>query len=214
MLTVSDPSIPEARTATSELISGLAFRFLAAIDIEEFSRRSAAEQAAAQHNLEQVISEAAASAGLNRSRWYRQPRGDGELVILPADADGPSFVAEYPRCLASGLSRINRSTGQGLRLRVRLAIHHGTIYPGPFGPFGKGPTTVCRLLDGPVLRQRLKEHTDLDIAWIVSDVVYDEIVQSRLHELDPAEFRRTRATIKGSSFVGFIFFATAEAAVA
>ena len=68
VLTVSDPSIPEARTATSELISGLAFRFLAAIDIEEFSRRSAAEQAAAQHNLEQVISDAAASAGLNRSR--------------------------------------------------------------------------------------------------------------------------------------------------
>lgn len=93
---LSDPSIPEASTATSELISGFTFRFLAAIDIVKFSQRSAAEQARAQDNLEHVVSEAAASAGLDRSRWYRQAGGDGELVILPADADGLSLVADYP----------------------------------------------------------------------------------------------------------------------
>ena len=29
------------------------------------------------------MAEAAASAGLDRGRWYRQPRGDGELAVLP-----------------------------------------------------------------------------------------------------------------------------------
>ena len=215
MLTVSDSNIPKASAATPDFISGLAFRFLAAIDIEEFSKRSAAEQAKAQDNLEHVTSEAAASAGLDRSRWYRQPGGDGELVIFPADADGLSLVAEYPRCLVSALGQVNRSAGQSPRLRVRLAIHHGTIYPGScFGPVGRGPTTVKRLLDAPVLRQRLKRQTDLDIAWIVSDAVYNEIVQSRFHELDPADFLRTKARIKDASFVGYLFSATSASAVA
>lgn len=97
---------------------------------------------------------------------------------------------------------------------MRLAIHHGTIYPGPFGPVGKGPTTVSRLLDAPVLRQRIQQQANLDIAWIVSDAVYNEIVQSRFHELDPANFHRTRARIKGTSFVGYLFCETSASAVA
>jgi class 3 adenylate cyclase len=186
--------------------SGLAFRFLAAIDIEDFTRLPAAEQARAHDDLEDAISKAAASAALGRETWYRQGRGDGELAVLPADADGLSVVADYPRQLASELAEINRSPDRGPRLRVRMALHHGTVYPGRFGPVGKGPIAVSRLVDAMVLRQMLRQRTDLDLALIVSDAVYNEVVQSRFHELDPKMFRRTSFRIKGKRYVGYLYF--------
>lgn len=138
MLTIPDSGIPEEDGKRSQVTSGLAFRFLAAIDIEGFSQRSAAEQAKDQDDLEYVMSQAAAGAGLDRVAWYRQPRGDGELAVLPADTNGLSLVADYPRSLAAVLAEINRSADRRSRLRVRMAIHHGTVYPGRFGPVGRG----------------------------------------------------------------------------
>ena len=208
MLAVPGSGIPEESTAAPQVISILAFRFLVAIDIEGFSQRSAAQQVKIQDDLERVMTEAAASAGLDRRFWDRQPRGDGELAVLPADANGVSLVADYPRSFASALAELNRSTDLDSRLRVRMAIHHGTVYPGRFGPVSKGPITVARLVDAQVLRQALRQRTDVDIALIVSDAVYSEIVQSRFHELDPKLFHRTNVRVKGNSYIGYLYCAS------
>jgi class 3 adenylate cyclase len=80
---------------------------------------------------------AAAGAGLDLKRWYRQPRGDGELAVLPDGSDGLSLVADYPRELASAVAEVNRSGEGGPRLRARMAIHHGAVTAGPFGPIGQ-----------------------------------------------------------------------------
>jgi hypothetical protein len=153
------------------------------------------------------MSEAAASAGLDRELWYRQPGGDGELAVLPADTNGLSLVADYPRNLASIFAKINSSVDEGSRLRARMAIHHGTVYPGQFGPVSSGPITVSCLVDSRVLRLMLKQRTDIDIALIVSDTVYNEVVQSRFHGLDPKMFRRARIKIKEIRYVGYLYLA-------
>src|SRR5690242_11855397 len=95
--------------------TALAFRFLVAVDVEGFSRRPAAEQAKAQNDLEYAMSVAARWANLDRPSWYRQPRGDGELAVLPPDANGLTLVADFPRCLVSTLNEVNRSTAPGSR---------------------------------------------------------------------------------------------------
>jgi hypothetical protein len=205
VLTVPDPGIPGDSMKASQVTLNLPFRFLVAIDIEGFSWRSAAEQAKLHDNLEIALSEAAASAGLDRTSWDRQPRGDGELAVLPAETNGLSLVADYPRSLASILAKINASADQGSRLRVRMSIHHGAVCRGPFGTFASGPITVCRLVDAEVLRQALRQRNDLDIALIVSTAVYDEIVQSGFRELDPRMFQRASINIKGQCFVGYLY---------
>ena len=40
--------------------------------------------------LSDVLDVAARKAGLDRDLWYRQVRGDGELAVLPTDADAAS----------------------------------------------------------------------------------------------------------------------------
>jgi hypothetical protein len=184
---------------------GLSFRFLTAVDVESFSRRSTSEQAKIQDDLEYAMSEAAARASLDRRRWYRQPCGDGELAVLPAGTDGLSVVADYPRMLALILSEISRSSDLEPRLRVRMAIHHGAVSLGPLGPVGPAPIAVSRLVDAQVLRQELRQRNDLDVALIVSATVYDEIVQSRFHGLDPEAFSRTTLKVKGTTFTGYLY---------
>jgi class 3 adenylate cyclase len=207
VVTAPDPGTPKESPEASQIIPNLEFRYLVAVDVQGFSQRSASEQARVQADLEHAMSEAAASAGLDRNLWYRQPRGDGELAVLPADTNGLSLVADYPRCLASIFAKINSSADDGSRLRARIAIHHGTVYPGPFGHVSRGPITVSVLVDARVLRLMLRQRTDLDIALIVSDTVYNEVVQSRFNGLDPKMFRRARIKIKEIRYVGYLYLA-------
>jgi hypothetical protein len=182
----------------------LAFRFLVAIDVEGFSQRHTAEQARVQDDLEHAMTLAAASAGLDRKRWYRQPRGDGELAVLPESADGLSLVADYPRKLGATVAAVNQAGNNGPRLRVRMAIHHGAVVPGRFGPVGAAPIVASRLVDAEIVRQQLRQRGNLDIALIVSATVYDEVIQSRLHDLHPEAFRRTTIRAKGITYVGYL----------
>jgi class 3 adenylate cyclase len=183
---------------------GLAFRFLVAIDLEGFSRLHPAEQARAQSGLDRAMWQASAGAGLDRRRWYRQPGGDGELAVLPAGTDGLAVVADYPRKLASAITALNREPAAGPRLRVRLAIHHGTVLRGPLGPVGTAPVIVSRLLDAEAGRQHLLEHPELNLALVVSAPVYDEVIQSRMRDLYPDSYDRIVVTCKEVSYFAYL----------
>jgi hypothetical protein len=197
------PGSPSGRKTHMPGLDSLAFRFLVAVDIAGFSQRHVAEQARAQDDLEIAMIQAAASTGLERERWYRQPRGDAELAVLPQGVNGLSLVADYPRKLAASVADVNR-TNSGARLRLRLAIHHGAVAPGRFGPVGTALVAISRLVDAEVTRQQLRQQNDSDIALIVSATVYDEIIQSRLHNLDPEAFCRVLFRAKGIPYVGYL----------
>jgi hypothetical protein len=179
------------------------FRFLVGVDIAGFSHRHADGQAMAQYFLDNAMTQAAASAGLNRERWYCQPRGDGDLAVLPQGANGLSLLTDYPRKLASAIAEANLANGE-LRLRVRLAIHHGFVVPGWFGPVGTALVTISRLLDAEAMRRHLYRRSDLDVALIVSTTIYEEIVLSQLHNLNSEAFRRVTIRAKGISYLGYI----------
>jgi hypothetical protein len=199
--------VPAAGRRHAHDVKRLEFRFLVAIDVEGFSRRSAAEQALAQDDLERAVTQAAQEAGLDRQRWYRQPRGDGELAVLPEGADVLSLVSDYPRRLAATIAAVNQDGDRRPRLRVRMAIHHGAVSPGRFGygPVGLAPIVISRLVDAEIVRQQLRQHSNLDIALIVSATVYDEVIQSRLQGLHPEAFHRRIVRVKGDSYVGYVY---------
>jgi class 3 adenylate cyclase len=206
-MTKPGDGIPAVGRSRAREFKRLEFRFLVAIDVEAFSQRGAAEQALAQDGLERAVAQAALEAGLDRQRWYRQPRGDGELAVLPEGADGLSLVCDYPRRLAAAIAAVNQAGDRQPRLRVRMAIHHGAVAPGRFGygPVGMAPVAISRLVDAEIVRQQLRQHSDLDVALIVSATVYDEVIQSRLHGLRPEAFHRTIVRVKGISYVGYVY---------
>jgi class 3 adenylate cyclase len=180
----------------------LAYRYLTAVDIEGFSALPASDQVRMQDDLGQVLDIAANRVGLDRALWRVEERGDGELAVLPADTDGPRLIADYPRELADALSEIN--SGRCSRLRIRVAMHHGTLVQGRFGPAGQGPIVVSRLLDSDELRKYLAQRAELDLVLMVSESLHKDVIETRLHNLNPAQFARADVLVKGRSYPAYI----------
>jgi class 3 adenylate cyclase len=182
----------------------LSYHFVVAVDIEGFSRLSTLEQLHIQSDLERVLDAAAMRAGLDRKSWYRQVGGDGELAVLPRDTDSLRLVAHYPRELGYALAQINNERHPAPRVRIRVAMHHGTLVEGIFGPAGQAPIVVSRLLDSDALRQELAQYPEFDLALAVSASLYTEIIETQLGGLNPAEYRRLRICIKGVEYDAYM----------
>jgi hypothetical protein len=182
----------------------LIYRLLLAVDVEKYSARDAREQLRAQTDLRNILSIAAENVGLDRSQWYEQVSGDGELAVLPEDVDVSLVVGDFTRQLQLVLAEFNQRHTRTARLRIRVALHHGTLTPGPFGPAGDAPIVVSRLLNAKPLRRVLAEHPDRDVALIVSSSLYRDVVSTGFCALDPEGFRAVRINAKGVLYHGFI----------
>lgn len=184
----------------------LTYRLVLAVDVEKYSARDAREQLRAQNELHRILSAAARDVGLDQRQWYEQVSGDGELVVLPEDVDVSVVVGDFTSCLEMILGEYNGQVvdGIGRRLRLRVALHHGTLTPGPFGPAGDAPIVVSRLLDAEPLRRLLAEQQDRDLALIVSQSLYQDVVRTGFCSLDPDEFHAVRVNAKGMQYDGFV----------
>ncbi|MFB4318002.1 hypothetical protein [Actinomadura sp. 21ATH] len=190
-------------TATAEpALDRLTYHFLVAVDIEGFSRLSAAEQKRTQADLHGALEEAAGAAGLDRGGWLRQVGGDGELAILPSATDGLRLLVAYPRELAAAIARLNERRGR--RLRIRLSMHHGPLSDGVFGAVGRAPIVVSRLVDAEVLREELRGNPELDLVLIVSGSLYADVVETEFGGLDPSDFRPVDIRAKGVTYPAYI----------
>jgi len=104
-------------------------------------------------------------------------------------------VDDFVRKLAAALQHHNRALLPERRLRLRLAIHHGSAAPASNGFFGQGVVVVNRLVDSPVLRAALAA-SDADLAVILSRQVYTDTVVQGYTSFDPADFRKIRVRNK------------------
>ena len=184
----------------------LTYRLVLAVDVEKYSTRDAREQLRAQKELRRALSAAAHAVGLDRRDWYEQVSGDGELVVLPEGVDVPVVVGDFTSSLEAILGEYNRRVigGTRARLRLRVALHYGTLTPGPFGPAGDAPIVVSRLLDAKPLRRLLAEHQERDLALIVSQSLYQDVIRTGFCSLDPEEFQAVRVNAKGVQYNGFV----------
>lgn len=183
-----------------ELIYGLAV----AVDIENFSKLNTLDQYTLQSDLADVLDMAARRADLNRDTWYRQVLGDGELAVLPADTDVAWVVARYAQELERALCQLKASNGSRQPLRLRVAMHYGTLTRGRFGPVGQAPIVVSRLLDADAVRRALAQAVENDVVLVVSAPLYRDVVETRFYGLDPAQFRSMRVTAKGTIYKGYL----------
>jgi hypothetical protein len=177
-----------------ELIYGL----IVALDIENFSRLDTLDQSIVQARLRQVLDVAATQSCLDRTKWHLQPRGDGELAVLPPDTDVAWVVANFTHHIAEALKAYGPP-----RLRLRISMHHGTLAAGEFGPAGDAPIVACRLLDARTTRRTLATANG-DVVVVVSQRLYRDVICTRFHGLQPDWFRPMRVSSKGTTYLGYI----------
>jgi hypothetical protein len=192
-------------TVTGGLRSGeLVYGLVVAVDITGFSALGVLEQSASQTLLGELLDDAASAVGVDRWRC-RQPRGDGELAVLPADTDVASIVGDWTHHLVGALRSANSAHP---RMRIRVAMHHGPLTAGRFGPVGEGPIVASRLLDAQPTRAALATDPSSDLVLVVSRQLYLDVVVTGFRGIAADRFRPMSARIKGRNYTGFLCLGT------
>ncbi|MEV5821763.1 hypothetical protein AB0L22_21610 [Micromonospora haikouensis] len=171
-------------------------RFCVSVDAEGYGGRDDCAQHDMQRTLVQLLDAAAARAKLDRTTWLRQGVGDEELSLVPLGPDEPRMVDDFPRQLDAELARYNRSRDPAERLRLRMALHVGVAYRADNGFAGQGVVVVSRLLNAAPVRSALKLAPAVNLALIVSDVVFTDVIGQGHTTLVADDFRRVEVSEK------------------
>ncbi|WP_238005245.1 hypothetical protein KZZ52_17025 [Dactylosporangium sp. AC04546] len=169
------------------------------VDIEGYSRHAAVTQVDAQRRLRQVTEYACGQAGVDIEPGARQDQGDGQLLLLPTGLNEPHVVAALLDGLRDALFEVNNTVRWG-RMRLRAAISQGAIQVAATGYVGPAVVTAARLLDSSELRSALAKRHSSDLAVIVTDDLYRDVVSQGHPGLAPALFRRVDVSNRRKAF--------------
>jgi hypothetical protein len=171
-----------------------------AVDARAYSGRSARGQHLLQTALVGLLEEATEAAGLDRVSWDRQPQGDGELALVPADQDEFLVVDDFVRRLHEKLFAYNEERTEDARLRLRVAMHFGIALVSANGYAGPAPVDVSRILASDELHGALDDAPDSDLVVALSDSLYKDLILSSFTSLRPEAFQGIE--IKNEKFEG------------
>lgn len=143
---------------------------------------------AVQEAFVRVQEEAARMAGLRRDTWSRQPRGGGELALLPLGEREPLVVDDFIRSLNSALDAHNATFAKEDHIRLKVAIHYGVAYPTAHGLAGQAVAEVSRMIDWNPLKDLLELKETANLILLLSDRVYTDVVTQGHTTYDPKEF--------------------------
>lgn len=142
-----------------------------------------------QETLPELLGEAAESCGLDRSDWYVQFTGDGELAVPPPTVPEPVILDDYTAAVAHALRRHNLHRTDAGRLRLRMAVHHGSANVSRRSGHrsGSGIVTAARVVDGDPLRLALEE-SGADLVLAVTAPIHQDLIVPGHTRLTPADF--------------------------
>ena len=157
-------------------------RLCAAVDIVGWSSRAnSSARAEATHALVEALRAAGERAKVPIDEWTKHPGGDGGLIVFPAEIDESAMIAALVGALSTKLIAYNRTRPAGERLRVRLSIAQGTLHATELGFCDDVTICVARLVDSSALRAALVGYPAADIAVIVSEDLFHDVVSHERH---------------------------------
>lgn len=115
-------------------------------------------------------------AGIRWDACRREDRGDGILVLAPADIPKPLFADHLPAWLADALRQHNEAHPPEEQINLRVALHAGEIHYDRHGVTGAALIHAVRLLDCETLKNALAASTE-DLAIASSSWFYDEVIR-------------------------------------
>lgn len=186
-------------------------RAIFAVDTEKFTRNPSARQPELRDAIPEVLSRAFARCelvGIWEERTLPQGTGDGYVFALPQERT-PFLLDPLLDRLQDVLEehdRLLRSEDRNLRLRLRVAVHMGSV-PDSGGQregVGTPMNDTFRLLDSDPVRQELSQsNPDITLlAAIVSQRVFEEVVRAGYTPgLPPDRLRPVIAEVAGKEFV-------------
>ena len=170
-----------------------------AFDIMGFTRKDRDQEVRIHLHkvLYAILRQAAQIAGLPWDLCHHEDRGDGALVVLPPGVFAHGVINPFPEQLRNFIRLHNRMSSPAARLQVRAAAHTGTVYRDGHGLVGDDINLLFRMLNARPLRTALTG-SDGELAFAISEFMYDKVVRRHPTLADPALFRPMNTTVKGT----------------
>jgi class 3 adenylate cyclase len=177
-----------------------------AVDIAEFTRadRDDEIQLHLRTCLYGLLREALGRSGMSWDQGQHEDRGDGAVMIFSPDQAAQPIVDAFPDRLRCLIRRHNRFSCEPVRMQLRVAVHVGPVYRDEHGFAGDDVTYLCRMLDAQPLRRALTD-SRAELAFIISDYVYEKLVRRRQSLGDQRSFQRVRTRVKRTPVHGWIY---------
>lgn len=181
--------------------STLIDRCVVGVDVQSYSSLNTRRQRDAQRALPQLLADAAEAAGLDRTTWEPFHTGDGELAVLPADANLLAVVGKFVPSLHDLLRLRNEDHLPETKLRLRVAVHIDALTSSTPGHYA-GPALVVlsRLLDSQAVREALAQAARAELALVLSAPVHDKVVASGLLTLQGQDFAQAEVDMPSKGF--------------
>lgn len=172
---------------------------IVAADVVGFGQhdRNNLNQVRIRHGMYKAMQAAFYAAGISWSSCRREDRGDGVLVLVPADVRKRLLADHLPNALVEALARHNRLHPPQERIRLRLALHAGEVNYDQHGVTGAALNHTFRLLDADVLRSTLGSSSAvlavIGSAWFFDDVIrHSELSRAKAYR--PVEVSNKETT--------------------
>ncbi|WP_157620865.1 hypothetical protein [Saccharothrix sp. NRRL B-16348] len=179
------------------------------VDIVRSSSRGPDRQTFLDAQLKSVV-ERASESGLHllfpNAAMHTRPDGDSMTLLIGPEVPKAWLLADFVlRELAIALHDVNRRADPEHRLQVRAALDHGEITVNAPHLGGPAVVTTARLVDAGPLREFVERHPARDLALIISDRYYQDVVTSGVRGLDRLVFDRVEVEVKDFRQVGWLF---------
>jgi len=188
-LILGAPDHPPKRGLPGSPFGRPLYRTIVGFDIASFGRRDEHVQNYLRAAMYARLKRAFADAGLPwPAQPWREDRGDGALMIMPADATYRVLDPLVPR-LYAGLRQHNDVSSQAAQMMLRMAVHAGFVYRDEHGLSGEAIVLMYRLLDAPAFKAAVISQQAV-LGLVVSRYVYDNVVRRNPGLADSDRFRK------------------------
>jgi hypothetical protein len=156
-------------------------RLIFAVDIEGSTNRTNLAKGKLRYSLYDLLEQALEAAGIaDRHLEPFTDRGDSVLILIKPHDDVPKtlVLGRLVPILTALLTEHNDSAARPeLRMRLRAVVHAGEIHEDDKGFYGDDLDAAFRLLEALPLKKALKEAVDAPLILVVSEEIYNGIVQ-------------------------------------
>jgi tetratricopeptide (TPR) repeat protein len=180
-------------------------RTILLVDVERFGdhNRTNADQIVVRKALYRILRLALRRAGIAWDACHHEDRGDGVLILAPAELPKSPFADVLPVALATALRAHNTIPRVEQRIRLRVALHAGEVYFDEHGVTAASINFAFRLLEAPSFKQALSSSPGV-LAVIASSWFFDEVIRHSTAGARDA-FRPIQVTVKETTAVGWIW---------
>ncbi|MFI0357164.1 hypothetical protein [Actinomadura sp. 9N407] len=183
--------------------SGLCSQFVCDIAAFGDGKRTDDVRAHVRKALYGGLAESFAAEGIPLDDCHHEDRGDGVMVIVPPHFDTALLITTVVTRLRAAVRRHNAFSSEAAQMRLRVAVHTGEAHWDGTGLVGEAVNHTFRILDAGAFKDLLRD-SGADLALIVSQRVYDDVVRHGRELVDPGDYRQIDVEVKETQTTAWV----------